>query len=114
MFAAWQKWLLDEIRAWRDEWLPVLENLGTPGSVPSRSSTFNHDETVLGVQPTNEKAAELAGLLKQSPENFSREASARFLEQIISADATWPAKRKTILRKPLEGLFDEAKFLLLG
>ena len=45
------------------------------------------------------------------PENFSREAAANVLEQIISADGNWPAKRKTVLRKPLEDLFDEAEFL---
>ena len=33
------------------------------------------------------------------------------MEQIVSADGNWPAKRKTILRKPLEDLFDEAAFL---
>jgi ATP-dependent helicase/nuclease subunit A len=32
----WREWLLDGIQAWRDEWLPVLENLGAPGSGPAR------------------------------------------------------------------------------
>lgn len=85
---AWRVWLLGAIRAWRTEWLPVLENLST-----------------------NEKAVELAGILRRLPENGSREAAAEVLEQIIGADDDWPARRKTILRKPLEDLFDEAEFL---
>ena len=31
-----REWLLGGIRAWRDEWLPVLENLGTPASGTAR------------------------------------------------------------------------------
>ena len=29
--ADWQEWLLTAIQDWRDEWLPVLKNLGTEG-----------------------------------------------------------------------------------
>jgi len=43
--------------------------------------------------------------------NFSRETAAEILEQIISADGNWPAKRKTALRKPLEKFFERAAFL---
>ncbi|HAO77510.1 MAG TPA: helicase-exonuclease AddAB subunit AddA [Verrucomicrobia subdivision 3 bacterium] len=85
----WQRWLLIAITDWRDEWLPVLENL----------------------KGENEKAAELTGILQRLEKNFSRELAAEVLEQIVSADGNWPAKRKTILRKPLEDLFDEAAFL---
>ncbi len=88
----WQRWLLTAIADWRDEWLPVLQSLGTPGS--------------------NEKAAELVDILSRFKKNFTREFAAEVLEQIISADGSWPAKRKTILRKPLEDLFDEAAFLV--
>ena len=35
--ADWQKWLLTAIQDWHDEWLPVLENLGTPASGTARS-----------------------------------------------------------------------------
>ena len=45
------------------------------------------------------------------PKTFSRAAAAEILEQIISADDNWPAKRKTALRKPLEDFFDDATFL---
>ena len=85
----WRKWLLDGIQTWRDEWLPVLENLKT----------------------RNEKAAELADILRRLPKNFSRTTAAEILAQIISADGNWPAKRKTVLRKPLEKYFADAAFL---
>ena len=53
----------------------------------------------------------MTGILQRLEKNFSRELAAEVLEQIVSADGNWPAKRKTILRKPLEDLFDEAAFL---
>ena len=43
--------------------------------------------------------------------HFSRETAAEILAQIVSADGNWPAKRKTVLRKPLEKFFDAAAFL---
>ena len=85
----WQNWLLGAIAGWRDKWLPVLENL----------------------KSENEKAAELTGILSRLKKDVTREPAAEILEQIISADGNWPAKRKTILRQPLEDLFDEAVFL---
>jgi ATP-dependent helicase/nuclease subunit A len=108
----WRGWLLDGIQAWRDEWLPVLENLGTPGTAPARSSSRGERaEPVLGAPSANEKAIELADILRRFSKNISRGTAAEILEQIISADGNWPAKRKTVLRKPLEDLFDDAKFL---
>jgi ATP-dependent helicase/nuclease subunit A len=83
----WQSWLLTAIESWRDEWLARLDTA------------------------SDEKSAELAGILSRLKNNFSRELAAEVLEQILSADGNWPAKRKTILRKPLEHLFDEAGFL---
>jgi ATP-dependent helicase/nuclease subunit A len=85
----WQRWLLAAIENWRGEWLPVLENL----------------------TGRNEKVVELLGTLLRLNKNFTRELAAEVLEQIVSADGNWPAKRKTILRKPLENLFEEAAFL---
>ena len=85
----WLKWLPDAVAGWRSEWLPVLENL----------------------RAENEKAAELAGILSRTPKDFSRDTAAGMLEQILSADGNWPARRKTALRKPLEKFFDEAGFL---
>jgi ATP-dependent helicase/nuclease subunit A len=105
----WRVWLLDGIQVWRDEWLPVLESLGAPASGTARSP--KHAVPEAGAPPANEKAAELAGILRRLPENFSREIAAEILAQIISADGNWPAKRKTALRKPLEKYFDAAAFL---
>ncbi|HEY5233326.1 MAG TPA: helicase-exonuclease AddAB subunit AddA [Verrucomicrobiae bacterium] len=85
----WQNWLLAAIEGWREEWLPALENL----------------------KGGNEKAAELTGVLSRLKNKHTRELAADILEQVASADGNWPAKRKTILRKPLEDLFDEAAFL---
>ncbi len=110
--AEWRRWLLEAIAGWRDEWLPVLEILGAPVSDPARSlSRAEHAGPEAGAPGNNEKAAELAGILHRLQKNFTRELAAEVLEQIVSADSNWPAKRKTILRKPLEGLFDEAAFL---
>jgi ATP-dependent helicase/nuclease subunit A len=110
--AGWQKWLLTAIADWRDEWLPVLENLGAPISRSARSSQRNERaEQEFGVPSNNEKAAELLGIFQRLGNKFSRELAAEVLGQLISADGNWPAKRKGILRQPLKDLFDEAKFL---
>ncbi len=108
----WRGWLLDGIRNWRDEWLPVLENLGPPVSDPA-CSTRNQLRAVpeAGAPSNNEKAAELAGILRRLPQTFSRETAADILAQIISADGNWSARRKTALRKPLEKFFEAAAFL---
>jgi ATP-dependent helicase/nuclease subunit A len=86
---AWCAWLLTAVQQWRRSWLPVLDHL----------------------KAANEKAAELAGILQQLPENASRAVAADILEQIVVADSNWPSRRKTILRKPVEDLFDEVAFL---
>jgi ATP-dependent helicase/nuclease subunit A len=90
--ADWQRWLPAAVENWREEWLPVLENL----------------------KGGNEKAAELAAILSRLNKIASRDAwretAAEMLAQIVAADASWPDRRKTILRKPLEDLFDEAQF----
>jgi ATP-dependent helicase/nuclease subunit A len=65
-----------------------------------------------GAPAANEKAVELAGIFQRLGKKFSRELAAEVLGQIVSADGNWPAKRKTVLRKPLEDLFNEAKFLV--
>jgi ATP-dependent helicase/nuclease subunit A len=90
--ADWQNWLAAAIADWRDEWLPLLENL----------------------KLENEKTAELAGLLSRLKKQFTRELAAELLEQIISADGkeNFPKGQFTKLRKPLEKLFDEAAFLV--
>jgi ATP-dependent helicase/nuclease subunit A len=111
--AGWQRWLLAAISDWRDEWLVMLQSIGAPASGPARWDTGSHQRagSETGAPLPNEKAAELAGVLARLKNNFSRELAAEVLEQILAADGNWPAKRKTVLRKPLEDLFDEAKFL---
>jgi ATP-dependent helicase/nuclease subunit A len=107
----WQAWLPAAIADWRDEWLPVLENLGTPVSDPARSP--KHAGPEAGAPPPNEKAAEIVNIFRRLPEPFSREAAAEVLGQIVSADGkeNFPKGKFGKLRKPLEDLFDEASFL---
>ena len=87
----WQRWLPEAIQEWRDEWLPVLENL----------------------KNGNVKAAELAGLLQHLKKSPTREIAAKVLEQIIAANSTtsYPSGKAGKLRKPLGDIFEEAKFL---
>jgi len=105
----WREWLRDAITGWRDEWLPVLENLGAPASGPARSSERAGPEA--GAPAANEKAAELAAILSRLGNFDNPQIAPEVLEQIISADGNWPAKRKTALRKPLEDFFAAADFL---
>jgi len=105
----WRAWLSDAIRDWRNEWLPILQQLGAPASGPAQSPKPAGLEA--GVPSANEKAAELLSILERLPKDFSREAAAEILEQIVCADGHWPARKKTALRKPLEDFFNEAKFL---
>ncbi len=107
----WWVWLLDGIRAWRDEWLPVLESLGAPASGTARSP--KHAGPEAGAPRNNEKAAELAGILRQLPKDFSRETAAGILAQILATDGkeNFPPKKFTALRKPLEKFFADAAFL---
>jgi ATP-dependent helicase/nuclease subunit A len=85
----WREWLLGGIQAWRDEWLPVLENL----------------------QAENEKAAECLKILQKLPGEFSRKPAAAVLAEIRAASTVWPARKKTVLLKPLEKFFADAAFL---
>ncbi|HUC86215.1 MAG TPA: UvrD-helicase domain-containing protein, partial [Candidatus Acidoferrales bacterium] len=125
----WHEWLAEAVWNWRDDWLPVLQNLGTPVLGPAACHP-------------NEKALEIAGLLSRLPQSRSgvppappgparplsdpkrpaglagmggqaawRRDAAELLEKIIAADGVWPDKRKTVLRKPLAELFEEARFL---
>jgi ATP-dependent helicase/nuclease subunit A len=131
----WRIWLLDGIRAWRDEWLPVLENLQAENEkaadlldIFSRLGSAPASGAVRRAPAPNTKAVEKTNGCQMSSPNandegvvghtrgacapqFSRETAAEILAQIISADGNWPAKRKTALRKPLEKFFDAAAFL---
>lgn len=86
----WRDWLLIGIAEWRDTWQPDLAWLARE----------------------NPKAKECAEILASLPAHFTREQAADVIARIVAADAgTWPPRRKTELRKPLEGLFGEADFL---
>jgi ATP-dependent helicase/nuclease subunit A len=89
--ADWQKWLLTAIADWRDEWLPVLENL----------------------KVGNEKAVELLRFFQRLKKDFTRELAAEVLEQITAADSTasYPKGKAGKLRPALGDIFNEAKFL---
>jgi len=76
----WERWLLVAIADWRDDWLPVLEQL----------------------QNGNEKAGQLIKLLARLPKDFSRPAAAAILEEIAVADltASYPKGKAGKLRPP--------------
>jgi ATP-dependent helicase/nuclease subunit A len=131
----WRVWLLDGIRAWRDEWLPVLENLQAENEkatellgIFSRLGSAPAPGAVRRAPAPNTNAVEKTNGRQMSSPNandegvvghtrgacapqFTRSAAAEILEQINSADGNWPAKRKTALRKPLEKFFADAAFL---
>ena len=114
--ANWEQWLLEAIHNWRDEWLPILATLGAPVSRPgSLMDTSKRAGSETGAPNVNEKAAELAAILSRMNDAVSapgwRKTAADVLEQLVLADANWPAGRKTALRKPLENMFKEAQFL---
>jgi ATP-dependent helicase/nuclease subunit A len=109
--AAWQQWLLEAIADWRNEWLPVLTQLGAPVSDPARSANQRAGSET-GAPEANVKAAELSGILSRLPQGFSRETAAEILAQAVAADADWPRGTKTKFRPPLKDFFDEAQFLL--
>jgi len=86
----WREWFSEAISNWRNEWLPILENL----------------------KSENPKAAECLEILKQFPGSarVSPEACASFFQKILAADDNWPRGTKEF-RKPLEDFFEDAKFL---
>ncbi|MDE3066496.1 MAG: helicase-exonuclease AddAB subunit AddA [Verrucomicrobiota bacterium] len=109
----WRAWLDDAIRAWRGEWLPVLETLRTENPKAAecleslqkwRSASAPGADNVRREGAPNGTRGACAPLL-------SPEAAAEVLAQVLAADTGWPARRKTALRKPLEDFFDEVAFL---
>ena len=82
----WRNWFSEAVTNWRNDWLPVLQNL----------------------KSENVKAGECLEIL----EKFSDDKMAASLfKQIMEADKDYPPRRKTALRKPLEDFFDDAEFL---
>jgi ATP-dependent helicase/nuclease subunit A len=87
----WQRLLLVAIADWRDEWLPVLEDL----------------------RGENDKAAELVGTLSRLQNAFTRAAASKVLAQVVAADLTanYPKGKAGKLRPALGEVFAEAEFL---
>jgi ATP-dependent helicase/nuclease subunit A len=79
----WREWFAAAISDWRKAWLPILETLKTEN---------------------NPKAAECLEILRETN-------ALSALEKILAADENYPARKKSVLRQPLEGFFDDAKFL---
>ena len=87
----WEKWLLDELREWRDSWRPILE--------AQPAENFN----------ARQCADTLKNLsVKSSRENFS--AGLGRVREIDERDE-WPKGKKTILRAPMKKFFEDAEFL---
>jgi ATP-dependent helicase/nuclease subunit A len=93
----WREWYLKAVREWRGEWMPILQAL----------------------RPENVKAAECLEILEQVEAAHSADGAAAarswapLFRKIAAADRTesYPYRKKTTLRKPLEGFFDDADFL---
>ena len=85
----WREWLTAAIQDWHKRWFPALQSLSAE----------------------NPKAAECAQIIeKLSPRSSAAEFAAAFAS-IQASDATWPPRKKTAFRKPIEDFFEEALFL---
>ena len=106
----WREWLRDAIVDWRDEWLPVLENLGAPASGPARSS--EHAGPEAGAPSANEKAAELAGdSPAKLPNDFSREPLPKFWRKSLRRTKIVRRAKKARSANRLKNFFADAAFL---
>ena len=110
----WREWLHQAIRDWRDEWLPVLENLGDAGLRPGSESAATRTprrSSALRRQTKRPARASRAIQSGVAGTTFSRETAAEVLEKILAADENYPKGKKGALRKPLENFFADAAFL---
>jgi ATP-dependent helicase/nuclease subunit A len=91
--AQWREWYGNAVQEWREEWAPILRALGSD----------------------NVKAAECAQILEEFPADIEKISPAwgSLFGKIAAADGaeSYPMRKKTVLRKPLEGFFDDAEFL---
>ncbi|HEX3889449.1 MAG TPA: helicase-exonuclease AddAB subunit AddA [Verrucomicrobiae bacterium] len=107
----WREWFSTAVSSWRDEWLPILENLKPENSKAAEcleilencSWSAPVSGAVSGVAP--ETSA------RRDASQSTRDACAPILQKILAADENWPRGKKTALRKSLEVFFDDAKFL---
>jgi ATP-dependent helicase/nuclease subunit A len=85
----WRIWLEAGLRDWRDEWLASLEAEGAENKI----------------------AAQCAALLRELPDQPVREQSAAMLARVRIVEQDCPHGKKAAWCKPIEGLFEEARFL---
>ena len=85
---AWQDLLMEGFNEWRGLWLPTLRHQASD----------------------NKPARQIAKILAELPAAPRRDELAAALGAVMETDALWPAKRKTILRKPIEKVFEQAAF----
>ncbi len=85
----WQAWLEGGMCEWRGQWLASLE----------------------AEDAENKIAAQCAAALRELPEKPGREQCASALARMRLAEQECPRGKKTAWCKPLERLFDEARFL---
>ncbi|HUE37237.1 MAG TPA: UvrD-helicase domain-containing protein, partial [Candidatus Acidoferrum sp.] len=85
----WRGWFAEAVSDWRNEWLPILRNL----------------------KAENAKAAECFQALEKFPAKSFPDSCASFFKRVLEVDGNYPSGKKTVLRKPLEGFFEEATFL---
>jgi ATP-dependent helicase/nuclease subunit A len=85
----WRIWLEEGTREWRNQWLASLEAQGAENKI----------------------AVQCAAALRKLPEKPAREECASALARIRLAEQDCPRGKKTLWCKPLERLFDEARFL---
>ncbi|MEI7728420.1 MAG: helicase-exonuclease AddAB subunit AddA [Verrucomicrobiota bacterium] len=86
----WRDWLRERVLAWSGEWMPILQQ-----------------------EPAeNLNAARCAGILATLAETSSDEQMAEVLQTVQDYDKDWSfaKKTKTKYHKPIEKLFQEAKF----
>lgn len=88
--AHWDPWLRAGLKAWRDDWLPVLDEQPVENTVAQRCSAA----------------------LRSLDDQCDCITLAAILSAIASAaEGPWPRGQKVRLRKPLERFFADARFL---
>ncbi len=85
----WRDWFSEAVTNWRNDWLPVLQNL----------------------KAENVKAGECLEILEKFPATVTPVSGASHFEKLMATDGNYPAGRKTILRKPLADFFEDVEFL---
>ncbi|MEK7675966.1 MAG: helicase-exonuclease AddAB subunit AddA [Verrucomicrobiota bacterium] len=111
--AHWRTWLIDGLKSWRALWLPVLrrqppENINARQGAEVLEQFPLSESDISALSPTSE--AEAGSPAVASTAQLAPAQIALLLARVLALDETWPAKKKTVLRKPLEKLFEEAAF----